>query len=215
MKIDSYEQYHIGSKLNPAIDFNAVKYKLKNKLKSSGYSVMEQIQVEQTFLRVPIELLAVKDDVRIEHNILPNALNIIGTNVNNVVETFKEIVDILNDIEIPVSNLVIFLEILTSIIVKTDRKPLDLLSEKINLDAKKFVVSDVQNLGVSGIQIRGSNDKTNSLLFINIEPYPANPDNKFKVNLQYQTKAIENVFDFSKEVESNVINLLEQFNIDQ
>lgn len=199
--------------MNPAINFNALKYKLIDKLKSSGYSVSDRIQEEQAFLKVPIEVIAIKDDVRIEHNVLANALNIIGTDVKNIVEIFKDILNTLNEIEIPVSNLVIFFEILTSAIVKTDRKPIDILNKKIDLNARKFVVSDVQNLNISGIQIRGSNDETNSLLFIFIEPYPANPDNRFKVNLQYQTKSVENIFSFSNEVESNVINLLEQFTI--
>jgi hypothetical protein len=39
LEIASYELYHIGNKLNPAADINILKYKLKGKLTSIGFTI--------------------------------------------------------------------------------------------------------------------------------------------------------------------------------
>ena len=43
MEIESFEPYHIGTKLKPSVDITQLKKKIKNKLKEHDYKLMEDI----------------------------------------------------------------------------------------------------------------------------------------------------------------------------
>lgn len=211
LQIDSYEQYHIGSKLNPSTDFNTLNEKLKNKLKTAGYSVTSEVQIDDPFfMKNPVELLATKGTVRVEFNRIAGALNTVGTEVESVLEVFEEVITDLTNLEYEIENLIMIFEILASVIMKVNEKPIDILNRNLSLDSKAFFVNDVQNWGINGIRVGGKNDLGNSFFSAFIEPNPTNPNSRFKVKLQYQTKEKDNILEFSNKLNLNVLNLIGQ-----
>lgn len=211
LQIDSYEPYHIGSKLNPATNFDILKSRLKEKLGAAGYSTKSEPQDEENYLiKNPIEILATKNNTKIELNKIAEALNVIGTKPENVSEIFKEVMDILSDLEYEIENLVVIFEVLATIIVKTDDKPLNVLNQTVSIDSNSFPVNDVQNWGVTGIRLGGENRLKNTLFNVMIEPNPTSQNTKFRAKLQYQSREKENVQTFFENLDLKIINLMKQ-----
>ena len=209
MQIDSYELYHIGSKLNPATDFNTLKSKLKEKFAATGYSVINEPPIENLFLpKNPVEVIATKDTVRVEHNILAQALNVIGTNVDNVQELFNDLINELMDLEYEIDDLIIFYEIIATVIIKVDERPIDILNRSLSLDTSSFPVKDIPDWDIYGIKVRGTNNLKNAFFNAFIEPNPTNPNSRFKLKLQYRSREKENIQEFSNELDLKIRNLI-------
>jgi len=60
MKIESYEPYHIGTKLHPYINFEAFKEKVKKELGKRGYEIPKRVVTEAIKITPPREVLATK-----------------------------------------------------------------------------------------------------------------------------------------------------------
>jgi hypothetical protein len=211
LQVDSYEPYHIGSKLNPATNFDVLKSKLKEKLGAAGYSVKIEVEDEENyFIKNPVEVLATKNNTKIEFHKIAEALNVIGTQPEKVSEIFKETMATLVDLEYEIENLVVTFEILATIIVKADDKPLNALNQSVSIDSNSFPVDDVQNWNVTGIRVGGENSLKNTFFSVMIEPNPTSPNTKFRAKLQYQSRKKENVHNFSENLDFKIINLMKQ-----
>lgn len=211
LQVDSYEPYHIGSKLNPATNFDVLKSRLKEKLRMAGYAVRDETESEENyFIKNPVEILATKNNTKIEFHRIAEALNIVGTQPEKVSEIFREILTTLNDLEYEIENLVVVFEILATIVVKADKKPLSVLNESMNIDSNSFFVDDIQNWGVNGIRIGGENNLKNTFFSVMIEPNPTSPNTKFRAKLQYQSREKENVQTFYENLDLRIMSLIQQ-----
>lgn len=211
LQVDSYEPYHIGSKLNPATNFDILKSRLKEKLGAAGYSTKSESQDEESYLiKNPIEILATKKNTKIEFNKIAQALNVIGTKPEDVSEIFKEIMNMLIDLEYEIENLVVIFEVLATIIVKADDKPLNVLNQTVSIDSNSFPVKDVHNWGVTGIRLGGENSLKNTFFSVMIEPNPTSQNTKFRAKLQYQSREMENVQTFFESLDLKIITLMKQ-----
>jgi hypothetical protein len=169
LNIESYEPYHIGNKLNPATNFDGLKTKLKEKLKTIGYSVTEKtLSGQQIILDLPIETLGTKNDVRVELNHLAQALNVVGTKPESVTEIFTEIISVLPDIGYELETSLLY-EIVASIVIKSDDKPTDILNRFVNLDLGTLSLTDL-DMNIIGMRIGGENIEKGKSFVLSIEP---------------------------------------------
>ncbi len=212
MQIESYEPYHIGNKLNPATNFDSLKKKLKEKLQTAEYKITEEtLSGQQVIFDKPIEVLGLKNDVRIELNHLAQALNVIGTNPENVSSIYMEINSFLPEIGYEIENLSLFFEIVTSIIVKSDGKsPKEILNDSIKLNMGSFFINDIQNTNIIGIRIGGENTENDNNFTLSIEPSTTSPNSRFMLNLRYRSKDKENIQIFHQELDEKIMQLLTQ-----
>lgn len=210
LEIESYEPYHIGSKLNPATNFDSLKIKLKEKLKTTGYSVTEKtLSGQQIILDLPIETLGTKNDVRVEMNHLAQALNVVGTKPESVTEIFTEITSILPDIGYELDKTSLFYEIIASIVIKSDDKPTDILNRSVNLDLGILSLNDL-NMNIIGMRIGGENIEKGKSFVLSIEPNVTSPSSRFLVKLQYRSRDIEIVKSFHSDLDSKIMGLISQ-----
>lgn len=210
LDIESYEPYHIGNKLNPATNFDGFKTKLKEKLKTIGYSVTEKtLSGQQIILDLPIETLGTKNDVRVELNHLAQALNVVGTKPESVTEIFTEITSIFSDIGYELDKTSLFYEIIASIIIKSDDKPTDILNKSVNLDLGTLSLNDL-DMNIIGMRIGGENIEKGKTFVLSIEPNVTSPSNRFLVKLQYRSRDIEIVKSFHSDLDSKIIGLISQ-----
>ena len=212
LQIESYEPYHIGNKLNPATNFDSLKKKLKEKLQTAEYKITEEtLSGQQVIFDKQIEVLGLKNDVRIELNHLAQALNVIGTNPENVSSIYMEINSFLPEIGYEIENLSLFFEIVTSIIVKSDGKsPKEILNDSIKLNMGSFFINDIQNTNIIGIRIGGENTENDNNFTLSIEPSTTSPNSRFMLNLRYRSKDKENIQIFHQELDEKIMQLLTQ-----
>lgn len=210
MNIESYEPYHIGNKLNPATNFDGLKTKLKERLKTIGYSVTEKtLTGQQIILDLPIETLGTKNDVRVELNYLAQALNVVGTKPEIVTEIFTEITSILPDIGYELDKTSLFYEIIASIVIKSDDKPTDILNKSVNVNIGTLSLNDL-DMNIIGMKIGGENIEKGKSFVLSIEPNVTSPSSRFLVKLQYRSRDIEIVKSFHSDLDSKIIGLISQ-----
>ncbi len=210
LEIESYEPYHIGNKLNPATNFDSLKTKLKEKFKTTGYSVTEKTPSgQQIILDLPIETLGTKNDVRVELNHIAHALNVIGTKPENVTNVFTEITSILPDIGYELDKISLLYEIVASIIIKSDDKPIDILNKSVNLNLASLSIDEL-NLDIMGMRIGGENTEKGKSFALAIEPNITSPSSRFLVRVLYRSKETADIEVFYKDLDTKIIDLISQ-----
>lgn len=210
LEIESYEPYHIGNKLNPATNFDSLKTKLKEKLKTIGYSVTEKTPSgQQIILDMPIEMLGTKNDVRVELNHIAQALNVVGTQPEKVTEIFTEITSSLSDIGYELDKISLLYEIVASVIIKSDDKPIDILNKSVNLDLKPLCIDEL-NMNIVGMRIGGENTENGKSFTMAIEPNVTSPSSRFLVRLNYRSKETVDIEMFYKDIDTKIIDLIGQ-----
>lgn len=210
LEIESYEPYHIGSKLNPATNFDSLKTKMKEKLKTIGYSVPEKTPSEQQIiLGLPIETLGTKNDVRVELNYLAQALNVVGAKPESVTEIFTEITSILPELRYELDKIFLYYEIIASIVIKSDDKPIDILNKSVNLDLASLSIDEL-NLNIVGMRIGGEDAEKGKSFTLAIEPNVTSPTSRFLVRLQYRSKVTADIELFYRDLDTKITGLISQ-----
>lgn len=211
MEIESYEPYHIGIKLNPATNLDSLKSKLKEKLNATGYYETEKTPSgqQQTIFGLPFETLGTKNDVRVELNYLAQALNVIGTKPVSVSEVFTEITSILPGIGFELDKTSLFYEIVSSIVIKSDDKPADLLNKSVNLNIGTLSLNDL-DLNIIGVKVGCEDIEKGKTFVLSIEPNVTSPSNRFMVKLRYLSRDIEIAKSFYSDLDSKIIDLIGQ-----
>ena len=157
---------------------------------------------------LPREVLGVKNSVKVELNLVAQALNVIGDTPADVIEIFKEIISILPAIGYDLEATALFFEILATIIIKSDRNPVEMLlkSSKVDLSPLK----DIANMTVDALKITSIRmSEREDLINLIVEPNPTSPSNRFSVKLQYRTREKEKIESFHSELEDRVMGVME------
>lgn len=210
LEIESYEPYHIGNKLNPATNFDSLKTKLKEKLRTTGYSETEHSPAsQQIILGLPIETLGTKNDVRVELNHISQALNVVGVKPESVTEIFTEISSIFPDIGYELDKTFLFYEIVASILIKSDSIPIDILNKSVKINLEPLSIDEL-NLNIVGMRIGGENAEKGKSFTLSIEPNVTSPSSRFLVRLQYRSKETADIELFYRDLNSKIIGLISQ-----
>lgn len=211
MIIESYEPYHIGTKLNPNVNFDIFKDKMRKELKTKGFNVPEE-QILPFRLEPPKILLGEKNGTNVELNVGAQALNSIGTEPEKVLEVFKEVIPILPTIGYNLDVSVTFYEIIATMIIKTEKNPANVIDKscKIDLESLKEIDDDI---GVTGIRIEKKSilkeEEGEDSISMLIEPRLISPTDRFFVRVLYRSIDREKIELFHNELENKVTKVIE------
>jgi hypothetical protein len=202
--IESFKPYHIGIKLKP-LNFGQMKEDLKKILKTKGYDVIE----EPSPIVPPIETLATKDETEIRFNNDAQALNTVGGDPEKVKEIFEDVHSIVLDklgYEPDVS--VLFYEIVATIIVKTDKKPVDVLTGTSNIDLTK--IGRELDGSIQGIRISSKGAQPSDFKWFNlvIEPNPTSPSSRYIIRMVYRDPSVDELKSFHQVFEKRIMELI-------
>lgn len=213
MNVESFEPYHIGTKLIPDIDFNILKEKIENVLEQKEYEISKESTIDNFPIKIgsPTEILGVKNDVRVELNFAAQALNVIGRNPSHVFEIFEELQDFLPNIGYEINATVLFYEILSTIIIETDKNPIELLNKSTRLDYT--TMEEIDNLSVIGLRISNM-EKDNILFNLIIEPSKTSPNSRFSVQLQFRSKERDQIKFFNDKLENKILGVIQSLERD-
>jgi len=208
MNVESFEPYHIGTKLIPDIDLNILKEKIKKVLEEKEYEVTKESTIDNFQIKIgsPTEILGVKNDVKVELNFATQALNVIGRNPSDVFKIFEEFQDFLPTIGYEINATVLFYEIISTIIIETDKNPIELLNKSTILDYK--AMEEIDNLGVIGLKISNM-EKDNILFNLIVEPSKTSPNSRFSVQLQFRSKERDQIKFFNNELEMKILGIIQ------
>ncbi|MDO9517759.1 MAG: hypothetical protein Q7J10_06880 [Methanosarcinaceae archaeon] len=205
VEIDSYELYHIGNKLNPAINFEKFKDDLELSLKDYGFSIIKE-KHSFNITNITSEVICTKNNVKVELNYVAQALNVIGTNPSEVTSIFEEIISILPKMEYEIDSTITFYEVLAGILLKSSDKPVGKIGALINLNTKLFTDNDIPEINTIGFRIGGNEPSDNAFITLTIEPNPVNPNLKIAVKIQYRAEK-DNIIEFHKGLDSKIQEL--------
>lgn len=208
--IDSYEPYMIGLKFNQNVQLDSTEKKLKNILSNMDFEVAPSVSNMQgpgisVKIGQPIETLGLKYGAELKINRDAHSLMIEGENPENVKRIFEEMPEIFKRIKLEIDDTVVFYEIITNVIVETEKSPREIInkSNKIKLDS----LSDL-DMYVSGIKINSVDEEGRKLIGLIIEPRAGNPNKFYYANLIFRSPAIDELIEFHKELPNKIIDVL-------
>lgn len=207
MEIESYEPYHIGTKLNPNVDLDILRNKMESVLKEKEYEIVKRPKIELPIkIGLPTEVLGVKKDVRVELNFDAHALNVIGGKPDDVLEIFNEIIPSLSNLGYELEATALFYEIVTNLIIRLDRNPREILNEfsKVNLEPFR----EVGDINVIAMRVGTWISKEHELMTLTIEPSPLSPSNRFVLRIRFQSKEKEKIESFHTKLNDRVIQVI-------
>lgn len=205
MEIESFEPYHIGTKLKPIVDILSFKKKIRNKLRGEKYKVIENSSSDS--MLPTMEELAIKNDVRVVFNPLAHALNTIGDKPDSVIGIFQEVNKSILDSGYEEKSTISFYEIVTNINIKVKTPPKEILNKdsKFILDLFK----DCGKLNTIGIRLSDNLPEDNrEYIEIVIEPKPTSPNTYLSVNVVFRSPEKEKIINFHKNLNTNIQKII-------
>lgn len=205
MKIESYDPFHIGIKLNPAVLANSLRRELLDSLKDSGFDILVK---GQPMPNVRNEDLAIKNDTRIQFSYEKHALNAIGKNPKDTTEIFKEVLDLIVKIGYEIKAFAPQFEILTNINIITEKNPTQIINNSIkcNLDSWKELDSNVNADGLKVTLIDEKFGKQSLQMFLG--PNPVRPTTTIILGIQYVNIDKDKIIDFNSKIEERALRFV-------
>lgn len=208
VEILSFEPYHIGMKLQAHVDLGLLGNKLREYLKDKQYVLPPRTPVEFV---VPIpaaaQVLGNKDDVRVWFNIAVFALNVTGPDPEKVNQVFKEINQALSDLGYDLSVVVVFYEILATIILTSNANPTQNINNSVhvNLDS----MNELGEVVVDSFRIVNLKPKEEQgVLNLVVEPNLNNPDKSYSARLQYRASKPEQIEAFHSTLKDKILKVI-------
>lgn len=205
MKIESYEPFHIGIKLNPAVLTHSLRVQLLNSLKDSGFDILAK---SQPMPNARNEDLAIKNDTRIQLSYEKHALNTIGKNPKDTTEIFKEVLDLIVKMGYEIKAFAPQFEILINMNIITEKNPTQIInnSVKCNLDSWKELDS---NVNVNGLKVALIDEKfAKQSLQMFLGPNPVRPTTTIILGIQYINIDKDEVIDFNNKIEDRSLRFV-------
>ena len=209
MKIESYEPYHIGTKLHPYINLEVFKEKARKELEKRGYELPKEVLTEPIKIGPTREVLATREDTKVELNVPAKALNVIGTSPKNVMRIFKELMAVFPTLGFELDSAIVFHEILATINIKTEENPLKILKK---ISKIKFeLLRHIGNLGLTALRISNvKEEKEGEIVNIIIEPNPASPNTRFLITFMFRSRNKDRIEAFHKRFERRIMDVMSQ-----
>lgn len=207
--IESFEPYHIGTKLQPHVDLEILGNKLRKALKQKEYEVSEKPVSEMSIpILPPREVLGVKNGVRVEFNLPAQALNTIGGEPDKVIQIFKEVNQMLSDLDYDLKETVAFYEILATIVVKSNKHPREMINNSFKANLK--ALADMGEVVVDSFRIVNVQPtETQGAVRLIIEPNPTSPSSRYSIKLQYRIPSTEGIESFHNKMQERVLGIIQ------
>jgi len=117
--IESYEPYHIGSKIASYVNNRSLATKIYEhfeKKEENNIDLNEEIFSRESLLSPVVNILTKKKEkVAIQLNLAANALNVVGNKPNDVYELSQELVKALPELGFELISTFLYYEIITNI----------------------------------------------------------------------------------------------------
>jgi hypothetical protein len=202
----------IGLKLNSSIPIDSIDKKIREALSELDFEVAPQqnMQGPPIIIKPPVEILGIKDNVELRINRDAHSINIEGENPTFVKKIFDEMPEIFERIKFELDETIIFYEIITNIIIETEKSPRQVINSSCNINLNSL--SDLDTY-VSGIKINSVDEGSKKLIGMVIEPRVGNPNNFYFVNLIFRSPDMSGLTQFHQELPEKifeVINSLEE-----
>ena len=205
MEIESFEPYHIGTKLKPTVDIIQLKKKIKDKLKEYKYKLLEDTSSDSMLPH--IEDLAIKNDVRVVLNTLAHAINTIGDDPDKVINIFQEVNKLVLNSGYEEKSTVAFYEIITHVNIKVENSPKEILNKHSKLVMEYF--KEFGKLNTIGIRLSDNLPEDSSeYTDIVIEPKSTSPNTYLLISITFRSLDKEKIIDFSKNVKANIQKII-------
>lgn len=205
MEIESFEPYHIGTKLMPNVDMLLLKKKIKNKLKNCKYKIIEDSSSNSILSQM--ENLALKNEVSVVLNPLSHALNTIGDNPDKVIGIFQEVNKLMFGLDYEEKSTVAFYEIVTNVSIKVKTKPIEIL----NKHSKSLleVIKGIGQLNTTAVRLSDKNPQdAKEYTEITIEPKPTSPNTYLIVSIILRSLDIKKIIDFTKNMNTHIQKII-------
>lgn len=204
----SFEPYHIGTKLQAHVDVGILGNKLREYLKAKDYVLPSRVPVEfLTSIPATAQVLGSKDGVRVWFNIAVLALNVTGPDPDKVHEVFKEINKALSELGYNLDAVVVFYEVLTTIIVASSAPPTQCINRSVHVDLGSMkdlgevVVDSFRVVNVKPTEEQG-------VLNLVVEPNPNNPDKSYSARLQFRSSKPAQIETFHSSLKDKILNVI-------
>ncbi len=214
MTVESYEPYHLGIKLDLIVNLIGLRDKIKKLLKDKGYEVEKELATQpQISLEPASEVLGIREGVRIELNFVAQAINTIGDEPSRVFEQFEKVVELFSDMEYDTNIAIAFYEIVTNIVVKSEKNPVELIANAVKLSIEPPL--SARGVTVTGLRISNKLKPEMREVFtdISIQPNPVNPSNRFFIQLVYRSKSRDEIKSFHEQLEETVLKILNSLGV--
>jgi hypothetical protein len=205
LQVESFEMFHVGTKISTQVNLDVLASKLKEILTKEGYTVSKDAGLTRPQLLPPVEVLGIRNDVRVEMNYIGFAVNAIGTSPTQVAKVFNDLPHFLTVLGYELDAAVQFYEVLAAIIVTSDRKPEDVLTGMVNWSIKGF--DDLGDLKITALRTSATNSERNQFNII-VQPNPASPSSRFVLQLQYRTEKKEEIASFQETINDRLTKFL-------
>lgn len=211
MKIESYEPFHIGSKLRYYVDPNHILAKLYNKFEEMNLSnfilnpdVLSGDKLISPFLTI---ITNPEEKLTIQLNLSANALNVIGDEPKKVVELFLKLLNQLPGLGFELDSTFSFFEIITSIILNLEDeviKPQELFENfsikipQISKETPELIVSFIR---FSDTLVHKEDDNR---VIVEIIPNRTSPNKRIILKIQNRTRDYSKLIKFQKKLEDYI-----------
>jgi len=201
VNIHSYEPYHIGIKINPALasDPVSLRFKLINAFKATS------LEKEPTKL-MGTEVLKKTKSGRVELNYDVFALNTIDKNPKSTLKMYNYVLSRVESLNYEIGGFAQFHEIVSNMNIKVSKDPITILNKmsKLNFAAFRPMV-EAQTTGIRLGLPENTRDEAFSIL---MEVNPLNPKTMLVMRLVYRNKINLKVIELTKKIEQMVDNFL-------
>lgn len=204
--IESYQPYHIGIKLADFVNLKTLKIQLIDSLRNKKYEIIKEKEILP--LEKIREYIATKNKIKIQLFYPVIAINVImeiTKSHKEAIESFNDIINFLKELEYDLKKTVLFSEIVSNVVIKTDNKPIDILNKSLKVDLGTF--EDLGRINSTGLKFRSGKNE-NEFLDLLLEPKLTSPESRYFLRIVYRTGKIENIDKFHNELEKNILNIM-------
>jgi hypothetical protein len=204
LKIESIDLYHIGIKLSKYVNIFSIKNQLRDKLREDKYEVFEKDE-----LVFPIQIIGKKDDVTVEINWPSSAINAKGKSPDAILKISGELLKIMQDIGFNDTRSYQFFEIISNLLVKVGKEPIDAFTKLLNTELPK-PNEFLDNLDCVAMRfVSGLLEKSNEFFDILLETSSDRPKECIFIRSIYRTKDWEKLVIMHKEYDERICSILQ------
>ncbi len=217
MKIESYEPFHIGSKLIYYVDKGQLISKLYDHYKDnemSGFILNQDLlKGDKVFSPLIYIITSPEEKLTLQMNLSANALNIIGNDPESVIKVLIKLMKKLPDLGFELESTFTYYEILTNIILllePEDKRPDEIFAKfSSNLFTNLEEIPDlkVNHIRFSNELISKENDERFSL---EIYPNQTSPDKRIILRVLKRVKDHNELISFQKMLVDLIKNIYNQ-----
>ena len=204
MEILSYEPYHIGIKISPALPMDILRSKLLPKLRETDFGVNAE-DVLPSNVKMENEVLASKGKTKFEINYALTALNTVGVNPIDTTDSFEVLLSLLKKLGYEMKGVASSIDVLTNVTVKTDIDPTKLINDSVKCDLTPWRELN-ENTNVNGLKIDLIDEKfgRESLRML-VGPSSLSPTSQLVFSIRYLHIESEPIIAFGKTLENKIM----------